>query len=156
MDPNWPTVSLVKASDCNQVLEQNSYQLMVVSLMYLVTWTRPDFASSVSYVSSFTSSPLKCHYTTVLCLLSRKVLLLPFLCLSLHSLTWTMLHIVIPGVLNLVRLVYSMLVLYPGSLRHSILLPLLQRMQNEWHFLQPPVKQSGNSSHSDNAIMRSP
>ena len=57
--------SLVKASECDPVLEQNLYQHMIVSLMYLVTCTRPDLALSVSYLSRFSSHALERHETAV-------------------------------------------------------------------------------------------
>ena len=38
---------------------------MIVASMHLVTCTRPDLAFSVSYVSRFTSHPLKRHDTAV-------------------------------------------------------------------------------------------
>ena len=56
---------LVKVSDSYPVFEQNLYQRMIVSLMYLVTCTRPNLAFSVSYLSRFSSHPLERHHTAV-------------------------------------------------------------------------------------------
>ena len=63
--PIYPKTSLVKASDSDSVFEQNLYQRMIRSLMYLVTCTRPDLAFSVSYLSCFSSHPLERHHTAV-------------------------------------------------------------------------------------------
>ena len=63
--PIEPKTSLVKASDSDPVFEQNLYQGMIGSLMYLVTCTRPDLAFSVSYLSRFASHPLERHHTAV-------------------------------------------------------------------------------------------
>ena len=63
--PIDPKTSLVKASDCDPVFEQNLYQRMIGSLMYLVSCTRPDLAFSVSYLSRFASHPLERHHTAV-------------------------------------------------------------------------------------------
>ena len=57
--------SLVKASDSDPVFEQNLYQRMIGSLMYLVTCTCPDLAFSVSYLPRFSSHPLERHHTAV-------------------------------------------------------------------------------------------
>src|SRR5437868_13929954 len=38
---------------------------MIGSLMYLITCTRPDLAFSVSFLSRFSSHPLKSHHTAV-------------------------------------------------------------------------------------------
>ena len=38
---------------------------MIGCLLYLVTCTRPDLASSVSYLSRFSSHPLERHHTAV-------------------------------------------------------------------------------------------
>ena len=63
--PIDPKTSLVKASDSDPVFEQNLYQRMIGSLMYLVTCTRPDLAFSVSYLSHFSSHSLERHHTAV-------------------------------------------------------------------------------------------
>lgn len=47
------------------LLIQQLYQQMIASLMYLVTCTRPDLAFSVSFLSSFSSHPLKVHHLAV-------------------------------------------------------------------------------------------
>ena len=56
---------LVKVSDSNPVFEQNLYQRMIGSLMYLVTCTRPDLALSVSHLSRFSAHPLAHYHTAV-------------------------------------------------------------------------------------------
>ena len=38
---------------------------MIGSRMYLVTWTRPDLAFSLSYLSHLSSHPLPCLHTAV-------------------------------------------------------------------------------------------
>ena len=94
IDTCWPILipidtktSLVKAYDADSVFEQNLYQYMIGSLMYLVTCTYTNLAISVSYLSHFSSHPLERHYTTVkayfvtlleldLCLFNTNVLLL--------------------------------------------------------------------------------
>ena len=56
---------LVKASDSDTVLEQNSYQCMIGSRMYGVPYTRPDLGFSVSYLPRLSSHPLARHRTAV-------------------------------------------------------------------------------------------
>ena len=58
-------ISLVEASDCDPVFDQNLYQCMIGSLTYIVTWTRPDVAFSLSYLSRFYSHPLERHHNAV-------------------------------------------------------------------------------------------
>ena len=55
----------VKASDSDPIFEQNLYQRMIRSLMYLVTCTGPDLVFSVSYLSRFSSHALERHHTAV-------------------------------------------------------------------------------------------
>ena len=57
--------SLVKASNSDLVCEQNLYQRMIGSLMYLVTCTCPDLAFSASYLTRFPSHALERHQTAV-------------------------------------------------------------------------------------------
>ena len=57
--------SLGKASDSDTVFEQNLYQRMIGSLMYLVTWTRPDLAICLSYCYRFSSHALERNHTAV-------------------------------------------------------------------------------------------
>ena len=59
------TAYLNETTDCNPVFEQNLYQRISGSLMYLVTCTRPDLAFPVSYLARFSSDPLECHHTAV-------------------------------------------------------------------------------------------
>jgi len=56
---------LIKADGSQPPHERTLYQQMIGFLMYLVTCTRPDLAFSVSFLSRFSSHPLKCHYTAV-------------------------------------------------------------------------------------------
>ena len=63
--PIEPKSALVKASDSDSVFEQNLYQRMIGSLMYLVTCTRSNLAFSISYLSRFSSHPLERHHTAV-------------------------------------------------------------------------------------------
>ena len=63
--PIDPKTSLVKASDSDPVFEQNLYQRMIGSHMYLVTRTRPDLAFSVSYLSRFPSHLLDRNHAAV-------------------------------------------------------------------------------------------
>ena len=60
IDPKAP---LVKADGSEPPHEWTLYQQMIGSLMYLVTCTRPDLAFSDSFLSRFSSHPLKCHHT---------------------------------------------------------------------------------------------
>ena len=63
--PIDPKTSMVKASDSDPDFEQNLYQCMIGSLMYLVTCTRPDLGFSVSYLSRFSSHPRERQHTAV-------------------------------------------------------------------------------------------
>ena len=60
-----PKTCLVKACDSDSVFEQNVYQRMIGSLMYLATCTRPDLAFSLSYLFSFSPHPLVRHHAAV-------------------------------------------------------------------------------------------
>jgi len=62
MDPNS---HLLKANEDETPHEQNLYQQMIGSLMYLVTGTRPDLAHSVSFLSQFSSNPQPSHHSAV-------------------------------------------------------------------------------------------
>ena len=61
--PVDPGNRLVKATEDEDVLDQQSYQLLVGSLMYLVTCTRPDIADAVSTLARFCSKPNQSHWT---------------------------------------------------------------------------------------------
>ena len=63
--PIDPKAPLVKADGSEPPHERTAYQQMIGSLMYLVTCTRPDLAFSVSFLSRFSSHPLKSHHTAV-------------------------------------------------------------------------------------------
>ena len=56
---------LVKASDSDSGIEQNLYQRMIGSLMYLLTCTRPDLGFSVSDLSHLSAHSLQRHHTAV-------------------------------------------------------------------------------------------
>ena len=63
--PLDPKCSLQSAPEEEEAFEQNLYQQMIGSLMYLVTCTRPDLAHVVSFLSTFSARPLSCHHTAV-------------------------------------------------------------------------------------------
>src|SRR5205807_8583835 len=63
--PIDPKAPLVKADGSQPPHECTAYQQMIGSLMYLVTCTRPDLAFSVSFLSRFSSHPLKSYHTAV-------------------------------------------------------------------------------------------
>ena len=65
LTPIDPKTYFVKASGHDPVCEQNLYQRIIGSPMYLVTCTRPDVASCASYLSRFSSHPLERHHTAV-------------------------------------------------------------------------------------------
>ena len=65
LTPIDSNTSLVKASDSDPVFEQNSYQRMIGSLIYLVTCTLSHLAFSVSYLSRLSSHPLERHHTAL-------------------------------------------------------------------------------------------
>jgi hypothetical protein len=56
---------LTQADENEPIHEQNLYQQMIGSLMYLVTCTRPDLAFAVSFLSQFPSHPTPIHHTAV-------------------------------------------------------------------------------------------
>ena len=60
--PMGPGNRLVKATDNMEVLNQQSYQSLVGSLMYLATCTRPDIAYAVGTLARFTSKPNQTHW----------------------------------------------------------------------------------------------
>ena len=53
---------LVKATEDMEALNQQSYQSLVGSLMYLATCTRPDIAYAVGALARFTSKPNQTHW----------------------------------------------------------------------------------------------
>ena len=56
---------LVKALEDEEALDQQSYQSVVGSLMYLATCTRPDIAYAVGMLARFSSKPNQSHWTAV-------------------------------------------------------------------------------------------
>ena len=63
--PLDPKCSLQSAPEEEEAFEQNLYQQMIGSLMYLVTCTHPDLAHVVSFLSTFSARPLSCHHIAV-------------------------------------------------------------------------------------------
>jgi len=61
--PIDPKASLFKADGSEPPYERTLYQQIIGSLMYLFTCTHPDLPFSVSFLSRFSSHPLKCHHT---------------------------------------------------------------------------------------------
>ena len=53
---------LVKASEDDELLDQQSYQSLIGSLMYLATCTRPDIAFAVGSLARFSSKPNAVHW----------------------------------------------------------------------------------------------
>ena len=60
--PVDPGNRLVKASEDEEALDQQSYQSLVGSLMYLTTCTRPDIAYAVGMLSRYSSKPNQSHW----------------------------------------------------------------------------------------------
>ena len=58
-----PGSHLVKASDDEEAVDQQSYQSLVGSLMYLATCTRPDLAYAIENLARFSSKPNGSHWT---------------------------------------------------------------------------------------------
>ena len=57
--------NLVKASEDDDMFDQEIYQSAVDSLLYLSTRTRPNISYAVSSVARFASKPTKQHWTAV-------------------------------------------------------------------------------------------
>ena len=53
----------MKASDDEDAVEQQLYQSLVGSLMYLSVCTRPDLAYAVGILARFSSKPNRSHWT---------------------------------------------------------------------------------------------
>ena len=60
--PMEPGIHLVKAAEDDEVLDQQSYQSLIGSLMYLATCTRPDIAFAVGTLARFSSKPNQVHW----------------------------------------------------------------------------------------------
>ncbi len=61
--PVSPGSYLMKAAEDEEAMEQQQYQSLVGSLMYLSVCTRPDIAYAVSYLARFCSKPNRSHWT---------------------------------------------------------------------------------------------
>ena len=61
--PVSPGSHLVKATDDEDAVEQQLYQSLVGSLMYLSVCTRPDLAYAVGILARFSSKPNRSHWT---------------------------------------------------------------------------------------------
>jgi len=60
-----PKSQLYKATNDELPINQNLYQQMISALMYLITYTHPNLASCISYLSQIPSRPLDIHHTAV-------------------------------------------------------------------------------------------
>ena len=60
--PVDPGNRLMKASEDEKALDQQSYQSLVGSLMYLTTCTRPDIAYAVGMLARYSSKPNQSHW----------------------------------------------------------------------------------------------
>ena len=63
--PLNPDVKLVASEDCKDPRNQQLYQAVVGSLLYVATKTRPDLACAVSFVARFCAKPSNEHWTAV-------------------------------------------------------------------------------------------
>ena len=63
--PANPDVKLVPCTNPDDVCDQQAYQAIIGSLLYLSTKTRPDIAYAVGYVARFSAKPTKEHWTAV-------------------------------------------------------------------------------------------
>ena len=63
--PTEPGTKLIKASKESQLVDQETYQSAVGSLLYLSTRTRPDIAYAVSSVARYCSQPTLQHWIAV-------------------------------------------------------------------------------------------
>ena len=61
--PVNPGSHLVKATDDEEAVEQQLYQSLLGSLMYLSVCTRPDLAYAVGILARFSSKPNRSHWT---------------------------------------------------------------------------------------------
>ena len=65
--PVYPGNCLVKATEDEEALDQQSYQSLVGSLMYLATFMRPDIAYAVGTLAKFSSKPNQTHWVNECC-----------------------------------------------------------------------------------------
>lgn len=63
--PASPDVKLVPCANPDDVCDQQAYQAIVGSLLYLSTKTRPDIAYAVSCIARFSAKPTREHWTAV-------------------------------------------------------------------------------------------
>ena len=63
--PVNPRNHLVKAAENEEAVDQQSYQSLAGSLMYLATCTRPDIAYAVGTLARFSSKPNQSHWTAI-------------------------------------------------------------------------------------------
>ena len=63
--PADPSQKLVKAADGEECINQQQYQSIIGSLMYLSVSSRPDITYSVSTLARFSSQPNNQHWTAL-------------------------------------------------------------------------------------------
>ena len=63
--PIDPNTKLIKATDDEQIIDQQLYQSAIGSLLYLSGGTRPDITFSVSNLAKFSAKPSKHHWTAI-------------------------------------------------------------------------------------------
>ena len=61
--PADPSQKLLKTSDDEECVDQQKYQSLVGSLLYLSVCTRPDITFAVSTLAKFSAKPAQRHWT---------------------------------------------------------------------------------------------